>query len=1177
MHCAPTLLLGLVLLAGGCQQQRFTKAGADEEVYGILGKRRPCVPEVRGDLDVDTPPCIAQHERRVVDRVLTLSDALRLATRASRAYIRERETVYLAALDVTGQRNAFRNQYGLAGSLGIPFDGDGFDIEAGAGASVSRQLTTGGSILIDIASNALRNLTGNPLSIAQSILSADIVIPLGRGSGRLVAMEPLRQSERDLLYALREYARFQQTFTVDITTAYYRAHQVRDTLRNEEQTYNSLKQLVDQQAENAAAGRIAPFQVDQARQDLLRAEDRVLRARADFASALDNLKLDLGIPTETVIDLDESDLDLLRETPLGQPAWALEEGVHQALLHRLDLLVARDEEVDACRQVAVARDALGAQFDLLVNGGLATPNDRIFDVNSAEPFGSAGIALDLPLERTAERNAWREAQILALRARRGPRAGAGPGRAGGAGRLPRAHPDLEDLRDPGPGREAGRAPRREHEPAPGAGRGLDPRPPRGRGRARLGEERPDARADRLRAPDAPARARSGRAVGRRGGELDAQRGRPPGDPAPRRGRARTRRARGRRGGGHGRRRDSSSRSPGKQVKMAGMSRRHSPTPSRSTQRGAVWIVLIVLLVIAGAAAFLWLGLGRGEETDDRAWSLTPPLERGPLELKVIETGNLHAMEAYIHTIRNEVDGRRAILDIVPEGTVVTPADIEAGKVLIQLESSDLLDKIKDKTLDLEPAQTAVVDATSELEIQELENASATRTAQLDVRFARIDLERYVGLALAERLEAERMALTDPEADGGAGAIKGVNPGRELLDLIGTLLQDETLDGESLQKIREFDSEISLAREEKRRAEQKLNHSERLQGKGYVSREELEADRLALQRRTIEADKARAARDQFVRYDFPKEVQRLLSSLVEAQDASTRATKRARAAERKSKAKLRSANERLALQQERLAYFKEQYARCTIKATRPGIILYASSGKERHWRSDDRIQKGTQVRRDQQLLQIPDPDHMGAKIKVHESVVKQVREGQRALITVDAVPGKRFEGTVATVSRLPSSADRWLNPDLKVYDTLIELGGDVSGLKPGMSATVEIQTGRRDDVLAVPVQAVVGPFDAPAVYVEAGDGVARRAVKLGASGPTVVEVVSGLEPGDRAVLNPPAEATQPRSKSRRGKRGGGDSSRGGKREKGAKGGGPEKGKSGKAERPAKGEGSGGPSR
>ena len=92
-----TLALGLLLLGPLTACRAFTKEAADEEVYGILEERRPCVPEIAGSLDVDAADRVSRAARCSETYRLPLNDALALAAAASRDYLGEREDVYLAA------------------------------------------------------------------------------------------------------------------------------------------------------------------------------------------------------------------------------------------------------------------------------------------------------------------------------------------------------------------------------------------------------------------------------------------------------------------------------------------------------------------------------------------------------------------------------------------------------------------------------------------------------------------------------------------------------------------------------------------------------------------------------------------------------------------------------------------------------------------------------------------------------------------------------------------------------------------------------------------------------------------------------------------------------------------------------------------------------------------------
>lgn len=413
---APGLVVLIALPA--CQAgARFTPEVARREARVLIEGGRAEVPEARGSFDPIAAERAANALRsRLPDR-LDLDAALAWAARGSREYRDAREQVYLTALAVTGARASWRTRYAFSGGGDVTHTDDGTAVAGRADASLTEALTAGGSFVLSLATDVLRDLTGSPLRTARTLLQSEWILPLARGSGRLVALEPLRQAERELIYALRDHVRFQQAFTLDIASRFYRTLELRDVERNETRTYESLKALVEEQTDKAASGRLPDYQVDQARQELLQAEDRRSRALAAYESALDRLKLDLGLPVGLAIELDDQDLERLRESDLVPAPFAIERALDLAEGRRLDLWNARDRADDACRHVLVARDALRAGVDLRIGAGLTTPSTRPLALDDAALDTLLGIDLDLPLERTAERNEV-ERRIVEVRRRR---------------------------------------------------------------------------------------------------------------------------------------------------------------------------------------------------------------------------------------------------------------------------------------------------------------------------------------------------------------------------------------------------------------------------------------------------------------------------------------------------------------------------------------------------------------------------------------------------------------------------------------------------------------------------------------------------------------------------------------------------------------------------------------
>jgi len=414
------LLAGVTLVAlAGCKSAAEQRVAADHDAYRALDARRPVVPEVRGFLDLDAADRTARPARALADVVLDLDEALRLAAAASYDYREARERAYLAALALTTERKAFQAQGGLGANAGVVRDRDGTGVEGGPTGSLSRAFESGGSFVLKLATSFLRVLSLNPVETAQSLLTAEFVLPLVRGSGT-AAREPLTQAERDVLYELRTFARFQQTLVVTVATGYYGVLQSKDVLTNEELTYQSLR-VVHERAKSfgpEGAGRLPDFEVDQARQDVLRAEDRRQQARQSYEASLDRFKRTLGIPVGTNLTLEAGALDALRAVGIVGDNVSLGDALSRALARRLDLATARDRVDDARRRRDVAANALEADVTLRVGSSIDTRGNRPLAFRSGEPRGSIGLGLDLPIERTAERNAFRAAEIDVERARR---------------------------------------------------------------------------------------------------------------------------------------------------------------------------------------------------------------------------------------------------------------------------------------------------------------------------------------------------------------------------------------------------------------------------------------------------------------------------------------------------------------------------------------------------------------------------------------------------------------------------------------------------------------------------------------------------------------------------------------------------------------------------------------
>src|SRR5688500_15263085 len=143
----------------------------------------------------------------------------------------------------------------------------------------------------------------------------------------------------------------------------------------------------------------------------------------------------------------------------------------------------------------------------------------------------------------------------------------------------------------------------------------------------------------------------------------------------------------------------------------------------AVRRSLLGPLIVVVLVAGGLGYGAWRlfrgGAGAGEP-------VLHLVERGPLKVTVLESGSLEALASTV--IASQVEGQAAILEIVPEGTVLTADDVASKRVLVKLDASALDDRISALLIELESARAAAVNAVETLAIQEQEEASKDRQA-----------------------------------------------------------------------------------------------------------------------------------------------------------------------------------------------------------------------------------------------------------------------------------------------------------------------------------------------------------------------------------------------------------------------------------------------------------------
>ena len=156
-----------------------------------------------------------------------------------------------------------------------------------------------------------------------------------------------------------------------------------------------------------------------------------------------------------------------------------------------------------------------------------------------------------------------------------------------------------------------------------------------------------------------------------------------------------------------------------------------------------------------------------------------------------------------------------------------------------------------------------------------------------------------------------------------------------------------------------------------------------------------------------------------------------------------------------------------------------------------------------------IKEGPSVRERQLFITIPDMTLMAARVKIHEASIQKITKGQRSRMIIDSRPDFELTGEVTKVNVMPDANDRWMNPDLKVFSTMVQIDGIHEWLRPGMSVQVEILVDRLEDVVYIPIQAISMAGDARVVYVSENGKPVRRTVETGAFNQACISLMGWL--------------------------------------------------------------------
>lgn len=443
------------------------------------------------------------------------------------------------------------------------------------------------------------------------------------------------------------------------------------------------------------------------------------------------------------------------------------------------------------------------------------------------------------------------------------------------------------------------------------------------------------------------------------------------------------------------------------------------------------------------------------------------VQRGPLTIAVTAGGSIQSRDKVI--ITSELEGNNTVIWVIEEGV-----NVQSGDLLLEFDASELVDKRNEQEI-------VVANAESSLVISE-----------------------------------EKLGITAGDCD-----VALID--REVEHMLAKMALEKYQEGDFPQQVRQIEADIALADEEVKRADERLEWSQRLAKEGFLTRTELQADELALQRKRLDLEMAQTRINVLTNFTVVQQKSTLSSSLRKAERAMVRVTWQNKATLRQVESELRARRRERDRATNRLEELNFQIEKSKIYAPTNGIILYTSTVliSRRQWWIKPLAVGSTAVAR-QEMIYIPIESGMVVEVMIPEASLNKIEIGMPARIKVDAFPGQIFEGKLVKIGILPDGQSSQLNPDLKLYKCEIECDFKEVVIRPGMSCDVELVKESHDEALYVPVQCVVRVDGVPRVYVKEDGAWVPRAVRVGLDNNRMIHIIEGVRAGEDVMLAPPVK-------------------------------------------------------
>lgn len=470
------------------------------------------------------------------------------------------------------------------------------------------------------------------------------------------------------------------------------------------------------------------------------------------------------------------------------------------------------------------------------------------------------------------------------------------------------------------------------------------------------------------------------------------------------------------------------------------------------------------VVFAGLAMVLALAcvhLGPSKDSQASNYQLTGVRVRS-FDVEVRAVGTLDAARS--HMVSSGIRGDKGkIIYLIKDGTRVNQGD-----VLVRLDPTPFEEEVHRLKGDVASLEAAVDASKQLLEWEKNQVEREIRTAEFNLRIARLDIRK----------------LTEGEGP---------------LQL--TQLKEE------MDKIKEeYDRYVSY-----------ISDLEALNRKGFDNPTEISLARKKAEELTEKYASARKKYTSFKDHVLPSMKETAKAGLEKAEMDLEQIEKGAVFKIAKAISAARETESKLDTAKTSLAQAETELKKTVITAPFSGITVHYETYRDGQNRKP---RVGDIVLRNQPLLYLPDISSMIVKTRIREIDLHKIALGQACRVSVDAYPDLLFEGQVRFVGVL-ASKEIGNHTGEQYFQVTVALKEENPILRPGMTARIAIHTDRAENVLTVPIQAVFEEGGRQFCYRLEDAGLHRIDITAGRQNEDVVEILSGLDTGDRISLVKPS--------------------------------------------------------